>query len=173
MLRYNAEYHNQADQLAIEHGFGFAVYMGHFRECLVFIPYDNDTLYRRDDGFHYISVGKERARFHTTIRPPKGFPLEYDYLKKGRELFRELEQNVRSFNHGDPNWQNNAELYGSIRGTEWGDPHKPKVLKNDLCLFLQEGKRLGRRVLLKMVVEEQGGMIIQRCDCERYYLTLE
>lgn len=173
MIRYTAEYHKEADNIAKEYGFEFAVYMGHFRDCLVFIPYDNDTLYLRDDGFHYISIGKEYACLHTKNLPPKGFPLDYDYLKKGRKLFRELEKKVHSFNLDDPDWQNDVDLYGCINGNQWGDLQVPKILKNDLCLFLQEGKRLGRKVVVKSKVEQHGGILVQGFDSECYYLKLE
>lgn len=168
MIRYNLEYHQQADELAKENGFEFAVYMGHFRSALVFVPHHNDT-FQYTEGFNYISINEKGAKWHCPF-PPFGFPYKYDYLKKGRKLFRELEKKFKECNVNDPNWQHYAELYNAATIGNWGNP---KILKNDLCLFLQEGDRLGRRVLLKEYYEQRGDLIISSSDGEFLCLKLE
>lgn len=172
MIRYSLEYHQQADKLAKGNGFEFAVYMGYFRSALVFIPHHNDTL-QYTEGFHYISVNEKGARWHSPIIPPLGFPYNYDYLKKGRLLFEELERKVHEFNLDDPDWQNDASLYSSINGRQWGDANVPIIAKDDLYLFLQEGKRLGRKVLVKPYIERQGEIYIDTIDSEDCILQLE
>ena len=172
MIRYCSKYHQQADRLAKENGFEFAVYMGHFRSALVFVPHHNDTL-QYAEGFHYISVNEKGACWHSPIIPPLCFPYSYDYLKKGRLLFDELRKKVLDFDLDDADWQNNAELYNSIRGRQWGDANVPIIAKEDLYLFLQEGKRLGRKVLVKPYMERRGDIFVYYTDSEDCILQLE
>ena len=80
---------------------------------------------------------------------------------------------MQEFNLDDPDWRSNVELYNSVRGREWGDAHIPVIAKEDLYLFLQEGKRLGRKVLVKPYMERQGDTYVYATDSENYILQLE
>lgn len=168
-MRYNLKYHAQADKLAIEKGYEFAVYMGHFRESLAFIPYSHE-LESETAGFHYILIGEKQAMYRTFPIPPIGFPHDFDYLKKGRILFKELEKKVQTKNFDDPEWAYCNELYTAVTYGNWGNP---PILKADLCLYLQEGKRLGRRIeIVDDNVRYEGDVCIYVTDGNKYHLKL-
>ena len=169
-MRYNTTYHQQADKLAQEHGYEFAVYMGHFRKSLAFIPYSSE-MEAETAGFHYILVSEKQAKYRTFPFPPIGFPLDTDYLKKGRSLFRELEEKVNAHNFDDPDWRYCNELYSAVTVGNWGNP---PISKNDLCLYLQAGERLGRKIEIVYVnYRQEDDVIIYETDVNNYYLKLE
>ena len=169
-MRYNTTYHQQADKLAQEHGYEFAVYMGHFRKSLAFIPYSSE-MEAETAGFHYILVSEKQTKYRTFPFPPIGFPLDYDYMKKGRALFRELEEKVKSNNFDDPNFWYLEELHSAVTDGAWGNP---PISKDDLYLYLQESKRLGRRIeIVHDNSKQEGDVIIVMTDDNNYHLKLK
>ena len=114
-MRYNKTYHQRADKLAKVHGYEFAVYMGHYctkkSTWLAFVPHENDNLFRKTGLLNYILINERRAIWQSSSVFNLPF-MQYDYFKRGRTLFREIESNY--FQHcldGDENHQNQTYRY--------------------------------------------------------------
>ena len=145
-MRYNATYHRQADKIAIEHGFEFAVYMGHYRtrkhNCLAFIPHYNTNRNVQTSGFHYILLTEKGGHFYTHSEPPKDFP-DYDYLKKGRAILDEIKRKFFAYEFANEEERLYCrDIFQAVNKYSYDVP----IPEEDMCLFLQEGKRLGRAI---------------------------
>lgn len=167
-MRYNKTYHQRADRLAKAHSYEFAIYMGHYNtknnKWLAFIPKENDTLCRKTGLLKYILINEKQTLWQSTTRFDLPF-LNYDYLKKGRQLFRELEykyfQSIQNPNIVvDFYWR---ELYAIVKL----NMYDYLISKNDMCLFLQESERLGRKIEIVQIEETT-----HQCDGWKYCLRL-
>lgn len=70
-------------------------------------------------------------------------------MKRGRAIFRELERKVWSLDRDTEEGQYWFELYAIVKlHTYCG-----MILKNDMCLFLQESERLGRKIEIVPIKE--------------------
>lgn len=167
-MRYNKTYHQRADKLAKVHGYEFAVYMGHYctkkSTWLAFVPHENDNLFRKTGLLNYILINERRAIWQSSSVFNLPF-MQYDYFKRGRTLFREIESNY--FQHcldGDTEekryWR---ELYASVK-LNW---YCQLIPLNDMCLFLQESERLGRKIAILPIKETTF-----QYDGWKYYLCL-
>lgn len=167
-MRYNKTYHQRADKLAKVHGYEFAVYMGHYRTkqstWLAFIPHENDNLYRRTGLLKYILIKEKRTIWQSSNTFDLPF-LRYDYLKRGRKLFHELEsKNLQLCLDDDTEdylyWK---ELYAAVKL----NLYDYLIPENDMCLFLQESERLNRRIEIVPIEET-----MNQYDGWKYYLRL-
>ena len=167
-MRYNKTYHQHADRIAKAHGYEFAIYMGHYntRNCkwLVFIPHENDTLYRKGGLLNYILVNDKRVIWQSSINFDLPF-TRYDYLKRGRAIFRELERKIK-YEELDRTTEEGLywyELYASVKLNSYD----VLILENDMCLFLQESERLSRKIEIVPTEDSRN-----QCDGWEYYLRL-
>ena len=147
-MRYNKTYHHKADELAKEHGYEFAVYMGHYHtkngNWLAFIPHENDNLYRKGGLFSYILINEKRAIWQTTTNFDLPF-THYDYLKRGRAILAEIERKSwGGIYSSDEEREYMRDIAHAVNKYTYDTP----VPRPDMCLFLQEGERLGRKVEL-------------------------
>ena len=91
-------------------------------------------------------------------------------MKKGRALFREIEETRKTPDFDNPDWVDNNELYNAVTHGFWG---APPILKADLCLYLQEGKRLGRKIeIVNDNFKQEGDITIYITDGNNYHLKL-
>jgi len=144
-MRYNLEYHSKADAVAQEHGYDFAVYMGHYKyagkDRLVFLPHYCDFEQYKEGKLNYMLVDEKHVLWKSELNFSKPF-LEYDYLKKGRQLFRELEAKVKSDSFDTEEERDySRELYFA---TQVG--YDIPIYWRDLALFLQEAHRMNRKI---------------------------
>ena len=166
-MRYNKTYHQRADRLAKAHGYEFAIYMGHYntknKKWLAFIPKENDTLCRKTGLLKYILINEKQELWQSTTIFDLPF-LNYDYLKKGRKLFREIESKYLQlcFDDTEDNvyWRG---LYTVVRL----NVYDYLISENDMYLFLQESERLGRKIEIVPIEETT-----HQCDGWKYYLRL-
>ena len=166
-MRYNKTYHQHADRIAKAHGYEFAIYMGHYNtknnKWLAFIPKENDTLCRKTGLLKYILINEEQELWQSTTIFDLPF-LNYDYLKKGRKLFREIESKYLQlcFDDTEDNiyWRG---LYAVVKL----NVYDYLISENDMYLFLQESERLGRKIEIVPIEETT-----HQCDGWKYYLRL-
>ena len=170
MLRYNKSYQDIADRFAREsRSFDFALYVGHYhdsKDWLAFRPMHSDSI-RRCEGLPiYILVNEdgvdERVIDCFAIMDQV---LKHDIYAKGRKIFKELE---RKYYADDFANNKEREFAREILQAARGSFEEPIEL-NDIYLFLQEGKRLGRHVL---VVPYEECVKSQQHDGWSYYLKL-
>ena len=166
-MRYNKTYHQHADRIAKAHGYEFAIYMGHYNtknnKWLAFIPKENDTLCRKTGLLKYILINEKQELWQSTTIFDLPF-LNYDYLKKGRKLFREIESKYLQlcFDDTEDNvyWRG---LYAVVKL----NVYDYLISENDMYLFLQESERLGRKIEIVPIEETT-----HQCDGWKYYLRL-
>ena len=147
-MRYNKTYHRKADELAKAHGYEFAVYMGHYRtkngNWLAFIPHENDNLYRIEGLLNYILINEKRAIWHSSMNFDLPF-THYDYLKRGRAILAEIERKSwGGIYSSDEEREYMRDIAHAVNKYTYDTP----VPRPDMCLFLQEAERLGRKVEL-------------------------
>ena len=173
-MRYNAKYHQQADEYArqLRGENAFAVYMGHYKEYykngkvkneyLNFLAHHGDSQEYTDETNIFILINDKGVK---TIGGGLDFvPMPaYDYLKKGRNLVRKLiETQGYTYTDNEDDRQYYIELYNALQG--WYDVPIPLT---DMQLFMQESLRLGRKIEIKPKPETMG-----RMDGWEYYLKL-
>ena len=113
---------------------------------------------------NYILVNEKRALWQSSLNSDLPFTY-YDYLKRGRAIFREIERKVKNFEI-DRTTEEGAylfELYASVKL----HIYDALILENDMCLFLQESERLGRKIEIVPVTKT-----MEKCDGWEYYLRL-
>ena len=166
-MRYNKTYHQHADRIAKAHGYEFAIYMGHYNtknnKWLAFIPKENDTLCRKTGLLKYILINEEQELWQSTTIFDLPF-LNYDYLKKGRKLFREIESKYLQLCFDDT--EDNIYWRGLYTVVKL-NVYDYLISENDMCLFLQESERLGRKIEIVPIEETT-----HQCDGWKYYLRL-
>jgi hypothetical protein len=90
--------------------------------------------------------------------------LNYDYLKKGRKLFREIESKYLQLCFDDT--EDNIHLRGLYAVVKL-NVYDYLISENDMYLFLQESERLGRKIEIVPIEETT-----HQCDGWKYYLRL-
>ena len=143
-MRYNLEYHQQADQVAQEHGFEFAVYMGHYKyngkDRLVFMPYSYEFEETAGYLLQYILIDEKKALWKSEVLRSRPF-LDFDTLKEGRKLYRELEAHaIRNDFQTEEERDYFLPLYQAVKSH--------KVFWRELAFFLQESARLNRKIVM-------------------------
>jgi len=166
-MRYNKIYHQHADRIAKTHGYEFAIYMGHYNtknnKWLAFIPKENDTLCRKTGLLKYILINEKQELWQSTTIFDLPF-LNYDYLKKGRKLFREIESKYLQLCFDDT--EDNIYWRGLYTVVKL-NVYDYLISENDMYLFLQESERLGRKIEIVPIEETT-----HQCDGWKYYLRL-
>ena len=161
MLRYNKKYQQRADELAREDDYWeFALYAGHFhgfyephrphakpKDWLVFIPMHGDSIPRNEGMPHFILVNEKHIEM--VYEPPYCFDimratLNQDTLYKGRRIYQKM---LRKHETGAYAPTDDQEFISQLMQlTMGGDLDLPLIRRQDAYLFLQESKRLNRRL---------------------------
>ena len=176
MLRYNPQYHQQADHFVQQTGnWEFTVYMGHYREWeddqivndwLAFMPMHNDSRHYVEGLPIYVLVNETDIRFTDVSECFKVLDQVSinDHYAKGRRIFRKMEQQYWADDFANAKEREYVrEIIQVMRG-HFDEP----IEDNDMYLFLQESKRLNRRI--KIVPDKQANA--NKLDAWSYYLTL-
>ena len=143
-MRYNIEYHQQADQVAKEHGFEFAVYMGHYKyngkDRLVFMPYSYESEETSGSLLLYILIDEKKALWKSEVLQSKPF-MDFDTLKQGRKLYRDLEAHaIRNDFQTEEERDYLLPLYQAAKSH--------KIFWRELAFFLQESERLNQKIVM-------------------------
>lgn len=162
MIRYNKLYQQRADAYVREDGYwDFALYVGHFhgfyephlrhakpKEWLVFMPMHADSISRNEGMPHYILVNEK----HIDIvdEPPYCFDIMHatlyqDTLYKGRRMYQEL---LKKYETGMYASEDDRDFISQLIQLTTDDKHYPSIEKQSAYLFLQEAKRLDRRLTI-------------------------
>ena len=143
-MRYNLQDHHQADQIAQEHGFVFAVYMGHYKtsgkDRLVFMPYSYEPEETSGYLLQYILIDEKKVLWKSEELQSRPF-MDFDTLKEGRKLYRELEDRAtRNDFKTEEERDYLLPLYQAAKSH--------KVFWRELAFFLQESTRLNRKIVM-------------------------
>ena len=177
MLKYTPEYNLQADRFVQQTGnWDFAFYLGHYHECkdgeiindwLAFRPMHNDSRHFFEGLPIYVLVNETDILFSEIS---ECFVIGervsiIDHYGKGRRMFRKMEQQYLNNDFANAK---EREYVRDIIQVMRGNYDEP-IDDNDLYLFLQESKRLNRRI--RIVPDKEANR--DKLDGWSYYLTLE
>ena len=177
-MRYSLAYNKQADDFVRKDGlWEFALYVGHFygmpnvgeqtHDWLAFRPMHADSR-RYIEGLPiYVLIDENEIRF-TDVDDCFEVGeqiLKHDIYAKGRKIFKEYQRKFFDDDFASP--KERDYIRGIIQATmNW---YECPIEQNDLYLFLQESKRLGRPIEIVPDEEENRG----KHDGWVYYLKLK
>ena len=168
MIRYNSTYQKRADDFIKQEGWcDFALYVGHYHglckggeqshDWLAFLPMHADSICRTEGLPQYVLVDDDE-----TIWALDGFDVmeetyRFDNLAKGRRIYREL---LRKYEAGAFAPDDDKDFICHLMLLTH-DVSVPVIPLGDAYLFLQEAKRLSRR------------LTILKDECEPYLKMLD